>query len=93
MSDLCAQKARSLYQSLGPPMDVTAVREIGWRKLASGATTFVVDFAIVPTNEQIKIEAAPTCPRCGDTMVKRAGKFGSFWGCESYPDCKGTRPI
>ena len=89
------REARAFYQSLGPPMDVTAVREIGWRKLASGATTFVVDFTPVATQEQIKIEVAPTCPKCGETMERRQNSKtgGEFWGCPDYPSCKGTRPI
>jgi hypothetical protein len=33
----------------------------------------------------------PSCPKCGDLMKKRTGKFGEFWGCVNYPDCKGTR--
>jgi len=24
-------------------------------------------------------------------MVKRSGRYGDFWGCNRYPDCKGTR--
>ena len=31
------------------------------------------------------------CPRCGNTLKKRTGSFGDFWGCRSYPDCKYTR--
>jgi hypothetical protein len=33
----------------------------------------------------------PSCPLCGDLMKKRTGKFGEFWGCVNYPDCRGTR--
>ncbi|ABV93450.1 hypothetical protein Dshi_1708 [Dinoroseobacter shibae DFL 12 = DSM 16493] len=35
------------------------------------------------------------CPRCGADMVQRtARKTGTaFWGCRSYPKCRGTRPI
>ena len=82
------RQARAFYQSLGSPVDVTAVREIGWRKLASGATTFVVDFTIVPTNEQIKIEAAPTCPKCGETMEKKQNRTTKqwFWGCPNWQE-------
>ena len=32
-----------------------------------------------------------TCPRCGAFLVKRNGKFGAFWGCSSYPDCRFTQ--
>lgn len=31
------------------------------------------------------------CPECGLKMVARNGKFGKFWGCSNYPECKGTR--
>lgn len=32
-----------------------------------------------------------TCPKCGGKMVRRSGKYGSFYGCSRYPYCKGTR--
>ncbi len=38
-------------------------------------------------------ELIKKCPRCGDILVKRYGKFGAFWGCSSYPDCKYTKNI
>lgn len=31
------------------------------------------------------------CPECKGDMVSRKSKYGTFWGCKSYPDCKGTR--
>lgn len=31
------------------------------------------------------------CPDCSGPMISRTGKFGVFWGCKSYPNCKGTR--
>lgn len=42
--------------------------------------------------------AAPTCPACAKSMVRRVAKRGAsagntFWGCSSYPGCKGTRSI
>jgi restriction system protein len=37
------------------------------------------------------------CPSCGNSMVIRTAKKGNhagdkFWGCSSFPKCKGTRP-
>jgi hypothetical protein len=32
-----------------------------------------------------------TCPKCGASMVRRSGKYGSFYGCSRYPYCKGTK--
>lgn len=33
------------------------------------------------------------CPECGGPMVSRANKTTGqrFWGCQSYPACRGTR--
>ncbi len=31
------------------------------------------------------------CPECNKKMKSRTGKYGVFWGCSDYPNCKGTR--
>jgi ssDNA-binding Zn-finger/Zn-ribbon topoisomerase 1 len=31
------------------------------------------------------------CPDCNGEMVSRTGKYGVFWGCKKFPECKGTR--
>ena len=33
------------------------------------------------------------CPKCGNVLRKRSGKYGEFWGCMSYPDCRYTENI
>ncbi len=33
------------------------------------------------------------CPQCGGRLVIRQGKYGSFYGCSNYPNCKYTHPI
>lgn len=30
------------------------------------------------------------CPRCGGDLVLRTGKYGNFYGCSNYPNCKYT---
>ena len=42
--------------------------------------------------------APPICPKCGEPMLKRTARSGAnagseFWGCPSYPRCRGTRPL
>ena len=32
------------------------------------------------------------CPRCGNRMVLRNGKYGRFWGCGDFPRCRFTKP-
>jgi len=36
---------------------------------------------------------SPACPACNGTMKKRNSTRGPFWGCASYPECKGLRSI
>lgn len=33
------------------------------------------------------------CPLCGSALVKRSGKFGPFYGCSSYPGCRGILKV
>lgn len=30
------------------------------------------------------------CPKCGGTLIKRTGKYGNFYGCSNYPNCRFT---
>jgi restriction system protein len=48
--------------------------------------------------EAVLAASPPKCLRCGSEMVLRTARRGSqvgsnFWGCTSYPKCKGTRPV
>lgn len=38
-----------------------------------------------------RISTGDTCPRCGAQLVLRHGRYGSFYGCSRYPDCKYIR--
>lgn len=60
-----------------------------WRKQRSDPKQTILSIA----NEE-----APHCPSCNGTMVKRKVRRGerageAFWGCSTYPDCRGTRAI
>ncbi|MFC5498933.1 restriction endonuclease [Caenimonas terrae] len=42
--------------------------------------------------------AAPQCPACNASMVRRTAQKGStagaqFWGCSRFPACRGTRQV
>ena len=45
----------------------------------------------------IKTKPVPFCPLCGAQMKLRRPKPGqswsAFWGCNQFPDCKGSRNI
>jgi hypothetical protein len=40
--------------------------------------------------DAIKALATGPCPTCNAPTVQRVGKFGLFYGCTKYPECKGT---
>lgn len=33
------------------------------------------------------------CPKCGNNLVLRQGKYGQFYGCSNYPKCRFTQKI
>jgi len=37
--------------------------------------------------------AEETCENCGRAMALKRGRFGMFYACTGYPDCKTTRKI
>ena len=38
-------------------------------------------------------DAEEYCQNCGRTMVLKKGRFGTFFACTGYPDCKTTKPV
>lgn len=50
----------------------------------------------VHLGEEMKKNPNPSyraCPKCGELLTKRNGKFGAFWGCSGYPNCRFTENI
>lgn len=45
--------------------------------------------ANIVTENDIEISNEIICPGCGEgQMIERKGKFGSFWGCDTFPKCR-----
>ena len=38
-------------------------------------------------------DASKLCPCCKRAMIMRNGKFGYFWGCTGFPNCRYTENI
>lgn len=45
------------------------------------------------SNPNREVKAVKKCPRCGGVLRKRNGKYGAFWGCMSYPECRFTEDV
>ncbi|WP_238378889.1 restriction endonuclease [Geobacter metallireducens] len=64
----------------------------------------IIDNARRPSTDVVRHEifpkavSSPNCPKCGAEMKKRVARQGSnagreFWGCSTYPKCKGIVPV
>lgn len=38
------------------------------------------------------VAAAHPCPECGKPLSRKKGKYGFFWSCTGYPECKTSLP-
>lgn len=47
-----------------------------------------------PPNLEPVAASSPDCPTCGTRMIPRKNRRTDepFWGCATYPRCRGTRP-
>lgn len=41
----------------------------------------------------LKASGPGLCPLCKNKTIKKSGKFGEFYGCVNFPDCKGSRNL
>ena len=46
-------------------------------------------FGNVTTVEELQPDEDVPCPICGKGTIRREGRFGPFYGCQDYPNCKG----
>lgn len=52
---------------------------------------------VTPTTQIVEEPKAPVCPKCGSPMILRTVRKGDnagnkFWGCSTYPTCRGIVP-
>jgi DNA topoisomerase-1 len=63
-------------------------REVGSKQTADGDQSGTN--ADGTAAESVEI---PVCELCGREMALKKGRFGSFYGCTGYPECKNIRKI
>ncbi len=47
---------------------------------------------VVPMKEE-DVPTDEKCPECSAPMVMKRGRFGKFFACTRYPECKGTKSV
>lgn len=43
--------------------------------------------------ENLTVKTDKKCPKCGKDMVDKMGRFGRFYACSGFPECKHTESI
>ncbi len=79
-------------------LDQIAEGEKGWRKVLSD---FYGPFAITLSKAEQEIEKVEIkdkvsdvkCDKCGEMMVYKRGRFGTFLACPKFPECRNTKAI
>ena len=71
--------------AIGKSVGIECVDGSDLLRLVGAATT-----AAAPGNAGSLAAAPPACPRCSSPMIQRRGNRGQFWGCSTYPRCRGT---
>src|SRR5687767_10788034 len=61
-------------------------REVGSKKAAANGDE-------AASGSESEAEEVPVCELCGREMSLKKGRFGSFYGCTGYPECKNIRKI
>ena len=63
-----------------------------WKQLVDPTKSNLRDTS-TPSNSSRKGVLVPSCPLCSKPMIRRQNRVnkGSFWGCQQWPMCNGTR--
>jgi DNA topoisomerase-1 len=61
--------------------------------LCTNTRELTVDLADVDKVDLNEQDAQEYCENCGRPMVLKKGRFGQFYACSGYPDCKTTKQI
>jgi len=48
---------------------------------------------LAPISVQVVDDKGEPCEKCGKVMLLKQGKFGPFYACPGYPDCKNIKTV
>jgi len=61
--------------------------------LCTNTRELTVDLPDIDKADLTEQDAPEYCENCGRPMVLKKGRFGQFYACSGYPDCKTTKQI
>ena len=68
-------------------------RNLGQRRTSQEPTKSNLRDTSTSSSSSRKEVLVPSCPLCSKSMIRRQNRVnkGSFWGCQQWPMCNGTR--
>ncbi|MGA2136216.1 MAG: type I DNA topoisomerase [Bryobacteraceae bacterium] len=99
--ELRLDKIRARYAQIGEYYDI-ALRDVhdsavlSWQRKEYFCTytrELTVDLPDVDKVDLAEQGEEEYCENCGRPMVLKKGRFGTFYACSGYPDCKTTKQI
>ena len=79
-------------------LDEIARGEISWKPVVREFWKPFIDLIDKKDDELkksdiISEETDEICPQCGANLVIKLGRYGKFYGCKGYPQCRYIRPL
>lgn len=80
--------------AVGKPIELVDGEAL-WRLVAGVRADTMLAPELPPPVEVRAAAVTPACPKCSSPMVERSNRTTGqeFWGCQGYPNCRGTMPI
>lgn len=77
-------------------LDKIAMAEVDWEKMVSDFNTpfeqKIKEGKENIASQKVLEKTGEKCPKCGEDLVYRQGKFGKFISCSAFPKCKFIKP-
>ena len=79
-------------------LDEIARGEISWKPVVREFWKPFIDLidkkdGELKKSDIISEETDEICPQCGANLVIKLGRYGKFYGCKGYPQCRYIRPL
>ncbi len=91
VSDIIKDNAETLVLSRDAISNISKLLE-GYKATFEKTAEHVNALDVEKEDCARKVDAG-ICPKCGNELVLRNGKYGSFYGCKGYPKCRYTSNI
>jgi DNA topoisomerase-1 len=79
-------------------LDEVAEGKVAWKNIIKEfyqpfAKNLEEKYEAVPKKDFAEKPTGKTCPKCGADLIIKMGRFGKFYACSKFPECKHTESL